>query len=194
MKSCRRAKGNIYPVLTFVAVLTLLSGLFSVNEALGATAAEIDASVNTALQQFNHNVWGGKDLVEKAAGVLVFHKVLKAGFGIGGQYGEGALRIGSKSQEYYSLAGASFGFQLGAQKRSIIIAFMNKEALTRFEQVSGWKIGGDLSVALVSVGASGGIDTMTQNQPVVAVIFGEKGLMYNLTLEGSKVTKLEKEK
>jgi lipid-binding SYLF domain-containing protein len=94
--------------------------------------------------------------------------------------------------EYYSLASGSFGWQLGAQKKSIVILFMEDEALNKLRNSDNWKIGADASVAIVSVGADGFIDSQITNQPVIAFVFDQKGLMYNLTLEGTKFTKLDK--
>jgi len=127
-----------------------------------------------------------------AKGVLVFPKVYKAGIGIGGEYGEGALRIGGRTVDYYSTAAASFGFQLGAQAKSIVLIFTNEEALKKFRDSEGWKVGVDGSVALVDVGVGKAVNTTNIKDPVVGFIFGQKGLMYNLTLEGSKFTKLDK--
>jgi lipid-binding SYLF domain-containing protein len=159
---------------------------------LAADAREIDVSANVALEQFKKEVKGAKQFLAKANGYLVFPKVVKAGIGIGGEYGEGALRIGGKTAAYYSTAAASIGFQLGVQKKSIIIVFLTKEALSKFRKSEGWKVGVDGSVALIKVGAGGSIDTTNIKDPIVAFVFGQKGLMYNLTLEGSKLTKLDK--
>ena len=113
---------------------------------------------------------------------------------VGGEYGEGALRIGGKTVDYYSTASASVGFQLGGQQKTVILVFMQDEALKQFRDSSGWKAGVDGSVALIKVGADGSIDTTTIKDPIVGFVFSQKGLMYNLTLEGSKFTKLDKSK
>jgi len=118
--------------------------------------------------------------------------VIKAGLVVGGEYGEGALRIKNKTVDYYSTAAASIGFQLGAQAKSIVIAFMTKESLQKFRNSEGWKVGVDGSVALIDLGAGKSIDTDNIRDPVVGFVFGSKGLMYNLTLEGSKFSKLDK--
>jgi len=114
--------------------------------------------------------------------------VIKAGFGIGGEYGEGALRIRGRTVDYYSIA----SFQLGAQARTVIIVFLEKEALRKFRRSEGWRVGVDGSVALVKIGAGGTLDSINVNEPVVAFVIGQKGLMYNLTLEGSKISRLKK--
>ena len=161
-------------------------------DARAASAREIDVKVDVALERFEKEIGGGKRFLHSAEGVLVFPSVIKAGIGIGGEYGEGALRIGGKTVDYYSTAAASIGLQLGAQSKTVIIVFLDKKALNSFRNSSGWKAGVDGSVALVTLGAGGTIDTENIQDPIVGFVFSNKGLMYNLTLEGSKYTKLEK--
>lgn len=172
-----------------VIVLTQFPGT---GPAHAASATEIDIEVNAALQRFEKEVGGGKEFLRSAKGVLVFPSVIKAGIGIGGEYGEGALRIGGKTVDYYSTAAASIGLQLGAQSKTVILVFLQQDALDQFRKSKGWKAGVDGSVALVKVGAGGAIDTTNIKDPIVGFVFGQKGLMYNLTLEGSKFTKLDK--
>ena len=160
--------------------------------AAAASAIEIDVEVVAALNRFDREVPGGRALLAQAKGVLVFPKVIKAGFGIGGEYGEGALRIGGRSVGYYSTVSASIGLQLGAQSRAELILFMTDEALERFQSSDGWEAGVDGSVALVNTGVAGEIDTHTLSEPVIGFIFGEQGLMANLSLEGAKISKLDK--
>lgn len=169
--------------------MTLLVGTGNV---LAKSAQEIDVSVNVALDEFAEQVKGGKEFLATAKGVLVFPSVLKAGIGIGGEYGEGALRIGGKTVDYYSTAAASFGFQLGAQSKRIIIVFMQDDALQKFRESQGWEAGVDGSVALITLGVGGAIDTTNIKDPIIGFVFSNKGLMYNLTLEGSKYTKLKR--
>ena len=154
------------------------------------TDKAIDVAVDVTLEQFKKDIKGGDEFLKSAKGVLVFPSVFKAGVGIGGEYGEGALRIGGKTVDYYSTAAASIGFQLGAQSKRIIIVFMQDDALKKFRESKGWEAGVDGSVALIEVGAGGTIDTTTIKDPIIGFVFGNKGLMYNLTLEGSKYTKI----
>jgi lipid-binding SYLF domain-containing protein len=156
-----------------------------------ASANEIDQEVDRALQAFQ-KIDGASAFLGIAKGVLVFPKVYKAGIGIGGEYGEGALRVDGKTVDYYSTAAASIGFQLGAQAKSIVVIFTQDEALNKFRASEGWKVGVDGSVALVDIGAGKAIDTTNIKDPVIGFVFGQKGLMYNLTLEGAKFTKLDK--
>lgn len=163
--------------------------------ALGAQAAskaEIDAEVKEAIQDFYKYTSAGRELAQKASGMLVFPNVIKAGIGIGGEYGEGALLVKGKTTAYYNIASASIGFQLGAQARSQIVLFMTDKVLSEFRRSEGWKAGVDGSVALATLGAGGAIDSETAKQPIIGFIFSNKGLMYNLTFEGSKISKLDK--
>jgi lipid-binding SYLF domain-containing protein len=177
--------------LRLPALLLMLIAL-SAPPAWAASAAEINAGVNETLSRFTKEVAGADNFLKSAKGALVFPKVYKAGIGIGGEYGEGALRVGGKTVAYYSTAAASIGFQLGGQVKSIIVLFMQDDALKKFRDSEGWKVGVDGSVALVDIGAGRELSTQTIKDPIVAFIFDQKGLMYNLTLEGSKFTKLDK--
>jgi lipid-binding SYLF domain-containing protein len=156
------------------------------------SAAEIDADVRETMSEFFAQVRGSRELVSKAAAVLVFPSVIKAGIGIGGEYGEGALVTRERTIDYYNIVSASIGFQLGAQSRSVIIVFMTPEALSGFRRTHGWRAGVDASVAIITVGAGGSIDTSRIASPIVGFIFDNKGLMYNLTLEGSKITRIRR--
>jgi len=157
-----------------------------------ASKAEIDAKVKATVSVFYEQVKSGKELARKAEGMLIFPEVYKAGIGIGGEYGEGALLIKGKTADYYSTAAASIGFQLGAQIKSQVILFMTRKALKEFRNSDGWKAGADGSIAVASIGADGSIDTDTAKEPIIGFIFSNKGLMYNLTFEGAKMSKIKK--
>ena len=174
-------------------ILISLAAVLFLSINLSAQAAgkqEIDIYVDEALTKFRQHSSAGMKLAAKSRGMLVFPKVYKAGIGIGGEYGEGALRIGGKNVAYYSTAAASIGFQLGAQRKAQIILFMTDEALRKFRSSDGWEAGVDGSVAIATLGAGEAIDTNTAQQPIIGFIFSNEGLMFNLNLEGSKFTKL----
>ena len=171
-----------------LAVAVLLPSL----PAFAESAEVIDAKVNEAIANFKEEVNGADVFLSQSAGYLVFPRVIKVGLGIGAETGEGALRVRGRSVEYYRTTAGSFGLQLGAQAKSIVIAFMTLEALDKFRNSSGWKVGVDGSVAIIDLGAGKQIDTGNIKDPVVGFIFGSKGLMYNLTLEGTKISKLSK--
>ena len=173
-----------------LALLAALAVAGTTSNPQVASAADIDADVDATLSKFFRQIRGSRELVRDAAAVLVFPSVVKAGIGIGGEYGEGALLVHGRPAGYYNTVSASIGFQLGAQARSIIIVFMTEDALAGFRRVNGWKVGVDGSVALITLGAGGSIDTSRIAAPIVGFIFDGKGLMYNLTLEGSKISRI----
>lgn len=193
MDMVRNQLTKLWQMMVANIACTILMGLIlicSTGMAFADTAKEIDVSVDVTLERFKKEIPGADSFIKKAKGALVFPSVIKAGFGIGGEYGEGALRVGGKTVEYYSTMAASIGFQLGAQSKSIILVFTKDNALKQFRNSDGWKAGVDGSVALVSLGMGDSLDTTNVKDPIVAFIFGQKGLMYNLTLEGSKFSKI----
>jgi len=175
----------------FVVCAVLLIGVLPVSS-YAATAGEIEAGSDAALDRFAKEVNGAKEFLDAAKGILIIPKGLQAGFIIGTEYGEGALRIGGKTVGYYSIVSASFGYQLGAQQKDIILIFMEEKALTKFRESENWQAGVDGTVALIGVGAEGSIDTTKIKQPIVGFVFGQKGLMAGVVIEGSKFTNLKK--
>ncbi len=170
--------------------LILILSSFSAMPLHAKTARQIEAEVNGALKLFEQQVRGGKEFLRAAKGILVIPNIIKAGFGVGGEYGEGALRVGEKTVAYYSLAAGSIGFQIGAQKLNLVLVFMEDEALRRFQASAGWKAGVDGSITLIDIGKRGSIDTVNVKDPIVAFVFGQKGLMASATIEGAKFTRL----
>ena len=150
----------------------------------------IDANVNATLSRLYSTVHGSHELVSRARGVLVFPSVLQAGFVVGGQYGEGALRVGGVTEGYFSTVSGSFGFQAGAQSKAVIFLFMTQDSLDQFRKTDGWSAGADASVALVKVGANGAIDTNTATAPVQVIVLTNAGLMGDVSISGTKVTRL----
>jgi len=156
-----------------------------------ATKSEINSRVDATLNTFYAQGANHRQLASKAAAVLVFPRVTKAGVGIAGQYGEGALEVNGATVGYYKVSGASVGATLGAEHRSEVILFMTDAAREKFMNSDGWTVGADANVAVVK-GVGGTVDTENLQHPVVAFVFGEKGLMADVSLEGSKVTKLKR--
>jgi lipid-binding SYLF domain-containing protein len=173
-------------------LLLFAAFLLSVNTTQAASSVEIDIEVEAAIKRFKVEVPGAEKFLAKAEGVLVFPDVVKAGFGIGAEYGEGALLIKGKTIDYYSTAAASIGFQIGAQFKTVMMIFLKKDALNKFRKSDGWEAGVDGSVALVELGAGKDINSINYDDPIVGFVFSNKGLMFNLTLEGSKITKLDR--
>ncbi len=153
-------------------------------------AAAIDARVDTTLDYLYARYPETRELADKAAGMLVMPLVTEAGLGFGGAYGRGALRVGGASVDYYSVAKASFGFQIGAQQYAHVLFFMTDEALQAFRTSPGWVAGADIKYAVSAQGDRLSADTLTTTKPVVAVVFGQAGLIIGATLEGIKYTRI----
>lgn len=156
-----------------------------------AQRREIDAGVTRALDDLYQQVRGSRDMVARAQGVLVFPNFVSAGLGIGGSYGRGALRVRGRTGGYYSMASGAIGIIAGAQSRAVFFLFMTPESLQKFEASRGWTAGVDASVAVIDAGADAQVNTATIQQPVVGYVLTNKGLMANLSLEGTKINRLQ---
>ncbi|WP_175881294.1 YSC84-related protein [Burkholderia sp. BCC0044] len=151
----------------------------------------IDASVDATLSRMYSTVKGSRELVAKSRGVLVFPEVLQAGFIVGGQSGNGALRVGGSTVGYYNTSSLSVGLQAGAQSKAIVFLFMTQQALDEFRNSDGWAAGAGASVALVKMGANGAVDSNTATAPIQVVVLTNAGLMGDVSINGTKVTKLK---
>lgn len=173
----------------------LLAAAFILPPSVSAadSAAVLDVKVDETIAAFQEEVNGADVFLGQAVGYLVFPRVIKVGIGLGAETGEGALRVRGRTAAYYRTTSGSFGLQLGAQAKSIIIVFMTNESLSKFRESSGWQVGVDGSVALIDIGAGKQINTGNIKDPVVGFIFGSTGLMYNLTLEGTKISQIDKD-
>ena len=178
MKAMNRRE--FYPTIKFyeavcLAVSTLLVfGICFPEHSFGASAEVIDAGADVAMKRFYKQVEGANEFARNAKGLLIMPSVKKAAFIIGGEYGEGALRIGGKNVDYYNIISGSFGLQIGAEAKDIIIAFMTKDALTGFRASMGWEAGVDGNIALITVGAGERVDTRTVKDPIVGFVFDVK--------------------
>lgn len=181
---------------SILAIGLAISGCTTTGASDGGSAQmdkrhSIDAGVDSTLGRLYNAANGSRELVGKARGVLVFPSVIDAGFVVGGQYGEGSLRVGGHTVGYYSTATGSIGWQIGAQSKAIVFLFMTDESLAKFRSSEGWSAGGDASVALLKVGANGNLDTSTATGQVDAFVLTNTGLMAGATLEGTKVSRLK---
>lgn len=157
-----------------------------------ATAAEIRRDGAAALKKLAAAIPKAKELADKAKGVLVFPSVVKAGFMVGGLFGEGVLFKDGKAVAYYNTVAVSYGFQAGAQKYGYAMLFMNDEALKYLDKSDGWELGTGPSIVVLDQGAAAGLSTSTARNDVYAFIFNQTGLMGGLGLQGTKITKIEK--
>lgn len=192
-------KGQLMDIIRLVtkgaalaSCLVFMMGVLLTTPSYAASAKEIDFKVDVALEGFYKEVKGAKEFAKAAKGMLIIPNVVKAAFIIGGEYGEGALRVGSKTIDYYNIAAASFGLQIGAQAKDIILVFMTDEALKQFRASTGWEAGIDGNIALMNVGEGVRIDTTTVKDPIVGFVIDVKGLIADASFKGSKFTKLDK--
>jgi lipid-binding SYLF domain-containing protein len=156
---------------------------------LPATAADrdvIEAKVSLAFRELYDSVPGSRELAGKAKGVLMMPDVTKGGFIVGGSYGEGALKINGQTADYYSVAAASLGLQAGLQSSKHAVFFLTDEALQKFQTTDGWEVGADAEATVLDSGASLGVDTTSYQNPVVAVVFGQSGILAGASIEGAK--------
>jgi len=180
--------------------------LLMVSMAFGEPKAVLDAQIDEALKKFDQEITGGTAFLAKAKGYLVFPGVVKAGFVVGGEYGEGVLienhistdsnasaeNNNSIEKSYYSMTSASIGFQAGAQKTTYIIAFTTTQMLNNFKTSNGIEGSVDGSVALAKWGKGKDISSLSFEKPIIMFAFSQKGLMYNLNVKGTKFQKIVK--
>jgi len=184
---------NCKCVLAILIVLAVgATNLMNVNPALAASAVEIERDVNSALKKFVAKYPWTKELAEKAKGVLVFPNVVKGGFMVGGQFGEGALRKQGKTVAYYNTISASYGLQAGLQRYGYVLFFMTDSALAYLDRSDGWELGTGPSIVVADKGMTGGISTTTAGVDVYAFFFDQEGLMAGLGLQGTKITEVQK--
>ena len=171
-------------------LLVLFSLLFTQQSLANASAVKLDSEVDAAIEKFKSEVEGGAAFLPKVKGYLVFPSVIKAGLIVGGKYGKGALRINGETKNYYSMTSASIGWQAGAQEHTMLIAFLSETALNNFIASNGWEAGVDGSIAVSDWGASKDIGSISFEKPIIAFIYGEKGLMASVSVAGTKFQKI----
>lgn len=183
--------GKFQQSIRLLMLVSIVSALFTGN-LFAKTAKEIDVSADVALERFYKQVAGAEEFVKASKGILIMPNVIKGAFIVGGEYGEGALRIGGKTVAYYNLFSGSIGLQIGGQSKDIILCFMTEKALNDFRASKGWEAGVDGNVALISIGAGERADTTTAKDPIVGFVFDSKGLIADLSLKGAKFSKMDK--
>jgi len=179
-----------FHLTTIVLVLAFAAGTFiSPNAAAAASAAEIGRDVKSTLEKLYTKSASAKALGEKAKGILVFPSVVKGGFLVGGQYGEGALLKGGKTSGYYNTIQVSYGLQVGLQKYGYVLFFMTDSAMNWFDKSDGWEVGVGPSIVVVDEGLATSKTTTTAKEDIYAFFFGQKGLMAGLGLQGSNISR-----
>lgn len=173
--------------LTFAGCTTTMPG----HDASSKTSRnDVNAGVDATLSKLYQTAPSARELVARAKGVLVFPAVLQASFVVGAEYGKGALRVGGRTEGYYSTTAGSIGFQAGAQSKAITLLFMTQDALDKFRNSNGWTVGADATVALADIGANGNIDTNTMQQPIIGFVTTNAGLIAGVSLQGAKIAKI----
>jgi lipid-binding SYLF domain-containing protein len=177
---------------SFSALVIAIVSVVGINPAvaLAASAGEIDRNVTQALTTLYQTTPGSKALADRATGLLVFPSIMKGGFIVAGQYGDGALRQRGRTVGYYRSVSASFGFQAGVQSFGYVLFFMDNGSLNYLQQSQGWELGTGPSLVVLDKGFGKHLSTTTMRSGVYAFIFNQKGLMGGLGIQGSKITKI----
>lgn len=177
---------------TFLAFALAGLAALAVPEAHAASAANIDRDADQALATLTKRHEVASAIAAKARAVLIFPNIVKAGLGFGGSYGEGVLREGGKSTAYYNSVSGSFGLQIGAQSYGYIVFLMNDSAVQYLRDSKGWEIGVGPTVVIVNEGVAKNLSTTTLKDDAYAFIFGQQGLMAGVSIEGSKISRIER--
>jgi len=157
---------------------------------LAASASQIDRNATQSLTTLYKNTPGAKALADKAVGVLVFPSIVKGGFIIAGQFGDGALRKKGKTVAYYRSLAASYGFQAGAQAFGYVLFFMDDDSLRYLDNSAGFELGTGPSLVVLDAGFGKNLSTTTLQKGIYAIIFDQKGLMGGVGIQGTKITKI----
>ena len=175
---------KFFSLLTLCLTVILSTGLSA------KAMNEIDAAIENSLKRFTEEVQGGDSYLEGARGVLVIPRMWKAGVLIGFEFGEGALIVDGIKVQYYKALTTSLGLQVGVGSKDLIMLFFDDTAMDNFLYSSGWEVGVDGAVALWTMGVAGAADTITIKDPIIGFVFGQKGLLAGVSIEGTKFTKI----
>jgi lipid-binding SYLF domain-containing protein len=174
-----------------VGAALIAGGALSPATASAASASALERDADAALQRLYADSPKARELEAKAVGVMTFPKITKAGFMIGGQSGDGVLRVHGRTEGYFNISAGSIGLQAGAQTFSYVMFFITQSSLDYLRSAKGWQIGVGPSVVLVDKGMAKTMNTTTLSQDVYTMVFGQKGLMGGIGLEGSKITRIQ---
>jgi len=178
------------PQLFFKAVSGAALALMFACAAIAGDKEQLEVTASKTMSAFSANNVTHYELAQKAAGVLVFPHITKGGAGVAAEYGEGVLMVGGKSVGFYKLAGGSVGATLGVAEHSEVVLFMTSEALQRFIDANVWTVGVDAQVAIASKGAGGAYNSESLKKPIIAFAFGEQGFIADVSLAGSKISRM----
>ena len=175
---------KFFSLLTLTLPLILSTGLSA------KSIVEIDAAIESSLNRFTEEIQGAESYLEGARGILVIPRMWKAGVLLGFEFGEGALIVDGIKIQYYKALTTSVGLQIGVGSKDLVVLFFDDTAMDNFLYSSGWEVGVDGAVALFSRGAAGAVDSITFKDPIVGFVFGQKGLIAGVSMEGTKFTKI----
>jgi lipid-binding SYLF domain-containing protein len=182
--------GRVPATLLAAIVATALANLFANSSASAASASEIDRSATQALTTLYQNTPGARALADRAKGLLIFPSIVKGGFIVAGQFGDGSLRIKGRTAGYYRSVAASVGFQAGAQSFGYVLFFMDNDSLKYLQNSDGWELGTGPSLVILDKGFAKNLSTTTLQKGVYAFVFSQKGLMGGIGIQGSKITRI----
>ena len=175
---------KFFSLLTLTLPLILSTGLSA------KSMLEIDAAIESSLNRFTEEIQGAESYLEGARGILVIPRMWKAGVLLGFEFGEGALIVDGIKIQYYKALTTSVGLQIGVGSKDLVVLFFDDTAMDNFLYSSGWEVGVDGAVALFSRGVVGAVDSITFKDPIVGFVFGQKGLIAGVSIEGTKFTKI----
>jgi len=176
-----------------ILVLSLIIGSahgFFPTIALAVSASAIDRDARSVLNKLYKHMPGAKALADKAVAVLVFPSIVKGGFIIGGQFGDGALRKNGKSVAYYRSLAGSYGYQAGIQSFGYVLFFMDDASLQYLNNSDGWELGVGPSLVVLDEGFGKNLSSTTLQKGVYAFIFDQTGLMAGMGIQGTKITRI----
>ncbi len=186
-------KPLIKNMLLFLAVLGLVLIPAFATTSHAKHPQEINSQVDYALRMFEQQFPDAKQLLHSAKGVLVIPNEVKFGLGVGGEYGEGALRVHGKTVGYYNIAGGNFGLIAGGGEKNLILLFNDQAALDHFRNSPDWTAGVDSNVTVItSKNSERYRNVFSTREPVIAFAFGERGLIADLSIEGAKFSRMIK--
>ncbi len=181
---------NVGALLVGAMLATVLATALNSGNALAASTSEIDQNATQALTTQYQNTPGAQALADKARGILIFPRIVKAGFIVAGQYGDGALREGDQTVGYFRSVAASVGYQAGAQAFGYVLFFMDNASLRYLDKSDGWELGTGPTLVVLDKGFGRNLSTTTLQRGVYAFIFNQSGLMAGVGIQGSKITKI----
>ena len=181
---------NVRALLMMVVTATIVANISIPSAALAASASEINRNVTQALTTLYQNTPGAKALADQSKGVLIFPSIVKGGFIVAAQYGDGALRKRGRTVGYYRSLAGSVGFQAGAQSFGYVLFFMDDASLKYLDRSGGWELGTGPSLVVLDKGFAKNLSTTTLRKGVYAFIFDQKGLMGGIGIQGSKITRI----